>query len=79
MKNLTKGLKALTVEAEQKEIMAIGSVPVKLKRTFNQKTYDNNLKPNGVIKFWRVVGPADHKNYQSDLSLDGLKEWGIIQ
>lgn len=52
--------------------------PVRLKRTFNQKTYDGNLKQTGVIKFWRVVGPVTHKNYQSDLSVDGLKEWGII-
>jgi len=49
-----------------------------LKRTFNQDTYDENLKPNGSIKFWRVMAPKSHLNYGSDLSVDGLKQWGII-
>lgn len=47
-----------------------------LRRTFNQ-SYDG---PNGlvVLKFWRVIGPANHKNLNSDLSVLGLKDWGII-
>lgn len=45
-----------------------------LKRTFNQKWPDGN-----VTKYWRIMGPKGHRNYQSDLSLEGLKEWGIIQ
>lgn len=43
-----------------------------LKRSFNQP-YKGT-----VIKFWRIMGPANHPNYQSDLSPEGLKEWGII-
>lgn len=44
-----------------------------LKRTFNQ---DDGR--GGVIRYWRVVGPAWHPNLNSDLSLEGLKEWGIL-
>lgn len=47
---------------------------VKLKRTFNQDMGDGTS-----LKFWRVVGPLNHANYGSDLSFEGLKEWGIIQ
>jgi hypothetical protein len=46
---------------------------VKLKRTYNQE-----WPGHPVIKFWRVVGPANHPNLNSDLSLEGLREWGII-
>jgi hypothetical protein len=45
-----------------------------LKRTFNQPDFQG-----GFVKYWRVIGPANHKNINSDLSLEGLKEWGIIQ
>lgn len=44
-----------------------------LKRTFNQEDGQG-----GLIKYWRVLSPKTHKNYLSDLSLTGLKEWGII-
>lgn len=48
-----------------------------LKRTFNQE-YKG---PNGlvVLKFWQVTGPANHPNLHSDLSIAGLKDWGIIK
>jgi hypothetical protein len=45
---------------------------VLLRRTFNM-AFDGQ-----VLRFWRVIGPACHPNYQSDLSLEGLREWGII-
>lgn len=41
---------------------------VRLKRTFNMFG----------LRFWRVVGPANHPNINSDLSIEGLAEWGII-
>lgn len=44
-----------------------------LRRSFNQDDFQG-----GMIKYWRVIGPATHRNYQSDLSLEGLKQWGII-
>lgn len=82
-KDLSKGLRALTVEGERVEVLAVlngkgDKMLVLLKRTFNQKTYDANLKSNGVIRFWRVIGPVTHPNFNSDLSIDGLKQWGII-
>jgi len=40
-----------------------------LKRTFTM----------AGIRFWRVLGPKKHKNLNSDLSIEGLKQWGIIQ
>ena len=49
-----------------------------LKRTFNQKIYNESLEVVGIIKFWRVIGPASHRSYQSDLSLEGLRDWGIM-
>lgn len=74
------GLRALTTSQERKELRAVGVLPIRatLKRTFNQKTYDNNLRVTGAIKFWRVIGPLNHPNINSDLSIDGLKEWRII-
>ena len=44
-----------------------------LKRTFNQKDLDGNF-----IKFWRVIGPKTHRRLESDLSIEGLIEAGII-
>ena len=51
---------------------------ITLERSFDQKTYDEDLQVNGVIQFVRVVGPVGHRSLNSDLSLDGLKEWGIV-
>lgn len=39
-----------------------------LKRTFTM----------AGIRFWRVLGPQKHPNLNSDLSLEGLKQWGIV-
>lgn len=40
-----------------------------LKRTFNQSDFQG-----GYIKYWRVVGPLNHPNLNSDISLEWLKE-----
>lgn len=69
---LTKGMAELTTVEEQQEIEMVKPT-VKLKRTFNQNCLDGS-----TIKFWRVMAPSTHKNYQSDLSIDGLRQWGII-
>lgn len=45
---------------------------VLLKRTYNQPLGDGT-----AIKFWRVMSQW-HKNANSDLSIAGLMEWGII-
>lgn len=39
-----------------------------LKRSFNQFGE----------RFWRVSGPANHPMLGSDLSVRGLKEWGLL-
>lgn len=95
MKNLTDGLKALTVPEEQNEISVVGTKPldiagmkkgervtlangVTLERSFDQKMYNQALEVTGVLQFVRVVAPASHRSFQSDLSLEGLKEWGIL-
>lgn len=57
----------------QRGVVKPETVRVKLKRTFNQQVPDQ-----APIKFWRVVGPESHRNYQSDLSLEGLRTWGIL-
>ena len=41
---------------------------VKLKRTFTM----------AGIRFWRVDSPG-HPNHDSDLSIEGLRDWGIIK
>lgn len=45
-----------------------------LKRTFNQSDFNG-----GMIKFWRVVGPANHPNLNSDISQEWLKEQGLLK
>lgn len=45
-----------------------------LKRTFNQSDFNGRY-----IKYWRVMGPKNHRNLGSDLSIQGLTDWGIIQ
>lgn len=82
------GLLALTVPEEQQELAAVatsvstinGKASISsfkgrtlLKRTFNQSF--PGIRP---LRFWRVIGPASHPNLNSDLSIQGLKEWGII-
>ena len=47
-------------------------IRVILERTFNM-TYEGR-----TLKFWRIVGPIEHPSLNSDLSLEGLREWGII-
>lgn len=47
--------------------------PVLLKRSFNQKDFKG-----GFIKYWRVMS-SWHTRYQSDLSLLGLQEAGIVR
>ena len=44
-----------------------------LKRTFNQPDFQG-----GFIKYWRVLGPKNSKYLNSDLSLDGLIEYGLV-
>lgn len=51
---------------------------VTLERSFDQKMYNQDLECTGIIPFVRVVGPAGHKSLNSDLSLAGLTEWGIL-
>lgn len=45
-----------------------------LRRTFNQ-----TLPDGSSIRFWRVIGPQTCPSLNSDLSLEGLKEWGLIR
>jgi len=68
------GLEALTTGDELREVQAVGKKPrVKLRRTFNQSDFQG-----GYVKYWRVISPPTHSNINSDLSLAGLIEWGII-
>jgi hypothetical protein len=45
---------------------------VRLRRTFNQSDFQG-----GYIKYWRVVEPGHPRN-ESDLSIEGLREAGIV-
>jgi hypothetical protein len=67
-----KRLEALCVPEEIAEVRAVGHERITLKRTFN-------MTMNGVtFRFWRVIGPKGQRSLNSDLSIEGLKEWGII-
>lgn len=67
-----KALDALTVPEEKHELAAMFKGRVRLRRTFN-------MTLEGVtLRFWRVIAPVNHPNINSDLSIQGLKEWGII-
>jgi len=65
---------ALCVPEELTEVNTVLAYkkPIKLKRTF-----DMTMPGGEVIRFWRVQCPG-HPNHDSDLSLDGLKDWGIL-
>lgn len=78
MKTLNPGLRSLTTAKERQEIRVVGRKPLKcpglrLKRSFNQKWPDGS-----VTKYWRVVGPARCPSLDSDLSLEGLRRWGLL-
>jgi hypothetical protein len=63
-----------------------------LKRTFNQPMavelvvqldplqYDRHWErqERPAVRYWRVIGPANHPNCNSDLSVEGLREAGVI-
>jgi hypothetical protein len=68
------GLRALTTSEERAELRAVGTrrEPVKLRRTFNMTMCGQTLK------FWRVIAPTTHPNINSDLSVEGLRQWGVI-
>jgi hypothetical protein len=83
------GLQALTTPDELAEVQAVGlpdlaSMPkdaifwingVQLRRTFDMTILGQTLR------FVRVLGPVGHTNVRcidSDLSEEGLREWGII-
>jgi hypothetical protein len=45
----------------------------RLKRTFNM-----DMGEMGLIKYWRIIGPTNAPQLDTDLSLEGLKYWNII-
>ena len=65
------GLVALTVLEEQQEI-AVTQPKRKIKFAFFQKLLDG-----GQIPMWNVEDPT-HKSYKSTLSMEGLKDWGVL-
>lgn len=57
------------------DVFAIRRLPVVILK----RTHDQNDFQGGVIKYWRVMGPNGHANYLSDLSIEGMRYWGIIR
>ncbi len=67
------GFIALTVKDEQNELLAVTKTHTrKIKFAFFQSDFRG-----GKIPYWHVVDSAS-KSYQSTLSMQGLREWGII-
>jgi hypothetical protein len=63
-----------------------GNLTVTLRRTFNiSMPLDLALSLDPIaghkrcVRFWRVEGPIGHPSLGSDLSLQGLREWRIIE
>ena len=83
-KSRLAALCALTVQDELKEIEAAFGVKLTKESILGQaKGF-----PRGIVKlqrtynmmgtrYWRVNCPG-HPNHESDLSIEGLKEWGIL-
>ena len=75
MKTLTEGLKALTVETEQKEILAVGRKPIKLQ-------YLKRSKECG-LRMWNCLTPVEGYKTGPDMgfptfSLQTLIDKGLI-
>lgn len=69
-----EAMEAICVPEEMAEVKTVlHGTTVKLRRTFNQGD-----GKGGFIKFWRVVGPANHPLHESDISVDGMQRWGIL-
>ncbi len=66
------GLIALTVLDEQKELAAVAPKPRRIKFAFMQRTLDG-----GSIPFWHVDWKSPSE-FGTTLSMDGLKQWGIL-
>lgn len=79
--NMTKGLKALTVESEQRELNAVGRKALKLQYIGKMEWGD---KYGIDSRMWNVLSPALEGYPQGPmagkptLTLDGLKQKGLI-
>lgn len=73
MPKLSKGLKALTVEAEQNEVLAV--LQPKLRR-IKFAFFQDDFK-GGRIPYWHVDYVNEHQ-FGTTLSMEGLKQWRII-
>lgn len=74
MRNLTNGLKALTVPEEQAEVMAVGTSA--RKRRIKFAYWQSDFK-GGRIPYWHC-DYVNEKEFGTTLSMDGLKQWGKI-
>jgi hypothetical protein len=62
-------IKDLATSEEIKEVNIALQGVVTYKPTFMQ----------GDMQFYRIMGPVGHPHLNSDMSMLGMKEWGIIQ
>ncbi len=67
------GSKPLDIQGMKKGERVTLANGVTLERTFDQSDFQG-----GFVPYVRVVGPEGHKNFHSDLSFEGLKDWGIL-
>lgn len=58
--------------------MKSGEIATLPKGTTIRRSFDQSDFNGGMIAYFRVIAPVTHRNYESDLSLEGLKDWGII-
>jgi hypothetical protein len=73
------GLIALTVEDERNELrfaQFVGSPYVVRPHKIKFGHFQDDFQ-GGRIPYWHVVDKT-HKSYQSTLSWEGLKQWGVL-
>ncbi len=66
----TKPLNIKNMKKGERVTLANGVI---LERSFDQSDFQG-----GFVAYARIVGPERHRSFHSDLSMDGLKEWGIL-
>ena len=73
------GLRALTVPEEQREILSaqFGASAYKVRPHKIKFAHFQSDFQGGRIPYWHVIDPSS-KSYHSTLSMQGLKEWGVL-
>lgn len=74
------GLIALTLDDEKNEIRSVlfgaDAARISYRRRIKFAFFQSDFR-GGRVPMWHVVDPL-HKSYQSTLSMEGLRDWGVL-